>query len=217
MQKKKTKSLVLLSGGMDSGVCLANEVAKEDTIVEGLIINYGQSHEVETDYAKQLADYYDVPVMELNLYEIFKEMSSYLTGKAEANTYVPARNFVFISIATAVAEDKGFDQVIIGAHKEDAGGYPDTTESFIKEVGKASQEGTKNKIKITAPFVEVTKDKIVKRGSQLEFPFEKTITCYNGQNPPCQKCNSCKLRAEAFENANVKDPLIGGEDINVKN
>lgn len=210
-KKKKFKSLVLLSGGMDSGVCLANELLMEDADVTGLIMNYGQSHEVETDYAKQIAKHYSVPIMELNLYDIFKGMNSYLTGNAEVNTYVPARNFVFLSIATALAEDMGFDRVVIGAHKEDAGGYPDTTESFIRKASEAAQEGTKNNIKIVAPFVKVTKDKIVERGSLLGFPFEKSITCYNGQNPPCGECNSCKLRAKAFKDANKKDPLNKGE------
>ena len=70
------------------------------------------------------------------------------------------------------------------------------------------EEGTKNKVRIVAPFVNVTKDFIVKVGTELDFPFEKTITCYNNEEPACGECNACKLRAEAFRVAGQKDPVV---------
>src|SRR5699024_10535922 len=191
------KSIVLLSGGMDSGVCLAYEKELGHEVL-ALNITYGQSHPREIEKAKELAEHYEVEYMELDLTEVFKDMNSYLTGKAQADTYVPFRNGIFLAIAVGIAEDKGIERVVIGAHKEDAGGYPDTTEEFIYQISIAGEEGTKNKVRIVAPFVNVTKDFIVKVGTELDFPFEKTITCYNNAEPACGKRNACKLRAEAF-------------------
>lgn len=201
-----TDQIILLSGGMDSGVCLANSIAEGHNPL-GLIISYKQSHPTEITKARELAKHYNIETIELDLSEIFDGMNSYLTGKAEANTYVPARNLVFSSVAVAIAEDLGIGEIVIGAHKEDAGGYPDTTEPFIEKLNIATQEGTKNNVKVIAPFVHKTKDKIVERGMELDFPFEKTITCYNNSEPACGECNSCKLRAKAFEEAGFIDPV----------
>ena len=200
------KSIVLLSGGMDSGVCLAREIAIGNEPI-ALNITHGQSHPREIEKSKELAEHYEVEYMELDLTEVFKDMNSYLTGKAQVDTYVPFRNGIFLTVAAGIAEDMNIKRVVIGAHKEDAGGYPDTTVNFIKAMNKAIKEGTKNNVNICAPFVNVTKDVIVKTGTELGFPFEKTITCYNNEEPPCGRCNACKLRAKAFKDAGVIDPV----------
>ena len=204
---EQEKCIVLLSGGMDSGVCLAKAIDEGFEPI-ALNITYGQSHPIEIEKSKELANHYKVEYMELDLTSIFEDMNSYLVGKAQADTYVPFRNGVFLSIATAIAEDLNIKKVVIGAHKEDAGGYPDTTDEFIYLQSIAAEEGTKNGVQIIAPFVNFTKDVIVTVGKELGFPFEKTITCYNNQEPACGECNACKLRAKAFKDANEIDPVV---------
>ena len=45
-------------------------------------------------------------------------------------------------------------------------------------------------------------------GKELGVPFEWTWSCYEGKRVPCQRCDSCLLRAKAFEETGVEDPLL---------
>ena len=229
MQKNQNKYVVLLSGGLDSSTCLALITDKAGTEnVLALNAFYGQKHEKEIESARAIADYYGVDYYELNLSEIFKysdcpllshsdkeiKHSSYQdqTKEGRVDTYVPFRNGLLLSTATSFAMSKGFNQVVIGVHKDDSAGnaYPDCSVQFVSEMSKAIKEGTENEVGIVAPFVNKTKADIVKEGLRLKVPYEMTWSCYEGNEEPCGTCGTCRDRIKAFEINGEIDPLMKG-------
>lgn len=223
------KSVVLLSGGVDSSTCLA--VALQDAQPdEVLAVNmyYGQKHEREMRSARDIAAYYGVELMELDLSAIFaKSDCSLLSGSNKAiphesyaeqqkrtkggpvSTYVPFRNGLMLSAAASIAVSVGADRVYYGAHADDAAGnaYPDCSVPFTEAMNRAIYEGTGGKVNIIAPFVTFNKAQVVKKGLALGVPYEKTWSCYEGGERPCGECGTCIDRKKAFEANGKKDPL----------
>ncbi|MBR7085108.1 MAG: 7-cyano-7-deazaguanine synthase QueC [Oscillospiraceae bacterium] len=223
------KALVLLSGGVDSATCLALAVktygAEE---VLALAVWYGQKHKKELDYSKKLADYYHVAFKTLNLSVIFADSDcSLLAQNAETeipketyaeqlkasegkpvSTYVPFRNGLFLSSAASIALSYGCEVIYYGAHSDDAAGnaYPDCSEAFNQAMNQAVYLGSGNQLKIYAPFVNLTKADVVKKGLTLKVPYELTWSCYEGGETPCGVCGTCRDRARAFAENGIQDP-----------
>lgn len=229
---KPTKVVVLLSGGVDSSTCLSlavDEYGSND--VSCLIEHYGQRHEKEIEHARAVADYYGVPRSEMDLSGVMKwsdcpllkESGSPIAHKSYAeqiadgethngivSTYVPFRNGLFLAAAAAFAYSVGADIVMYGAHADDAAGnaYPDCSEEFAKAMDTAIREGTGGKVRLVAPFVDVDKAEVVRRGLQLGTPYHLTWSCYEGGDKPCGECGTCIDRAGAFAANGVKDPAL---------
>ncbi len=224
------KVLVLTSGGVDSTTCLGMMVAEhgKDNVV-ALSISYGQKHTKELEASMKIAKYYGVEHIYLNLAEIFKYSDCSLLGHSDAeiphesyaeqieksdgkpvSTYVPFRNGLFLSSAASVALSKGCQVIYYGAHSDDAAGsaYPDCSEQFNKAMNEAIFEGSGGQVRIEAPFVEWTKKDVVKKGLELNVPYELTWSCYEGQDKPCCACGTCIDRQQAFEANGVTDPLL---------
>ena len=213
------KAVVLLSGGLDSGTCAAM-AKKAGYEILALSFDYGSRHSKEIDYAKSIVRHLGVSehiIMPLALDKfggssLVDETMELGDGEEIPNTYVPARNTVFLSIALALAEARGADVIYIGANAVDYSGYPDCRSEFIKAFEEAGKLGTKrgvegNPIKILAPLIDMTKAEIIKAGMELDFPYELTWSCYAGGELACGKCDSCKLRLKGFEEAGLKDPV----------
>jgi 7-cyano-7-deazaguanine synthase len=128
------------------------------------------------------------------------------------DTYVPARNIIFLSFALSYAEAIHAEAVFIGAHAQDYSGYPDCRPEFYRAFDTVIKTGTKagvqgGKINIITPLINKTKSEIVKLGLSLGVPFERTWSCYHGGKQPCGKCDSCYYRAKGFAEAGLEDPL----------
>ncbi len=125
-------------------------------------------------------------------------------------TYVPFRNGIFLSIASAIAEKEGAKLIVIGVVQEDSSGYPDCRESYIKDMQKAINSGTKDetKIEIFMPLVHLSKAQIVSKALELNVPLELTWSCYQNEDKACGVCDSCRLRLRGFKKAGVKDPIL---------
>ena len=97
-----------------------------------------------------------------------------------------------------------------GAHADDAAGnaYPDCSSAFHNAISDAIYIGSGNQLKVEAPFVNMTKAEVVKKGLGLKVPYELTWSCYEGKEKPCMVCGTCIDRAEAFRLNGIKDPLI---------
>ena len=123
-------------------------------------------------------------------------------------TYVPARNLIFLSFATAFAESVKAKAIFIGAHTQDYSGYPDCGKEFFDIFKKVISAGTKygKYIKISAPFVNKKKKEIVKKAFRLGVPLKFTWSCYEGKKRPCGACDSCRFRKKAFKELGIKDP-----------
>lgn len=220
------KKVVLLSGGIDSTTCLA--LAKEDeSEVIALNVYYGQRHAKEIESARAVADYYGVELIELNMESIFErsncsllkhsnkqiEEKAYSEQKREngkpVETYVPFRNGLMLSAATAIALSVDASEVWYGAHADDVAGsaYPDCSLEFVRAMNNAVNEGTANQIKVIAPFVSVNKAEVVREGIRLKAPYHLTWSCYEGGEHPCGKCGTCIDRAEAFRKNGIEDPV----------
>jgi len=212
------KTVLLLSGGLDSATLLA-QLLDDGQEVYGLNIHYGQRHKKELDAAKSIAEHYDIKLEYLD-FEVMKKLliGSSLTDNIDVpeghyeeenmkQTVVPNRNMVLLSIAGAWAVSLKADYVAMGAHAGDHTIYPDCRESFLSRCEDTLRHGNYHKVSIIAPFIHMSKIGIVKRGLKLEVPYKLTSTCYNGREKACGKCGSCVERLEAFEKNGVKDPL----------
>jgi 7-cyano-7-deazaguanine synthase len=134
------------------------------------------------------------------------------TGGIEAGvpiTYVPFRNGIFLSITAAIAEKEGATAMYIGVVQEDSSGYPDCTDSFINDMKKAINQGTKEDthIDILTPLVHLSKAQIVQEALRLNVPLEHTWSCYKEETEACGVCDSCRLRLNGFKIANQIDPI----------
>jgi 7-cyano-7-deazaguanine synthase len=129
-------------------------------------------------------------------------------------TYVPARNMVFLSVAASYAEAIQAQDLFIGVSQVDYSGYVDCREEFIEAMETAINKGTvmgaeqNRPIRIHAPFVQKSKAQEIELGERLGVPFELTWSCYRGGEKPCGTCDSCLLRAKAFEEAGVEDQAL---------
>ncbi len=224
------RAMVLLSGGVDSATCLGiavDKYGKENVVA--LSISYGQKHDKEIKASQDVAKYYGVEHIYLDLAKIFqysdcsllshsdkeipKEAYSEQIKKTDGtpvSTYVPFRNGLFLSSAASIALSKNCDVIYYGAHSDDAAGsaYPDCSDEFNKAINEAIYLGSGKQLKVVAPFINKTKAGVVKMGLDLKVPYEYTWSCYEGGDTPCGKCGTCIDRAEAFRLNGVKDPAI---------
>lgn len=224
------KAMVLCSGGVDSTTCLGMAVDKYGLEnVTALTISYGQKHTKEIESAKNVAEYYGVEHLYLDLEKIFRysdcsllvhsdkeiPQESYAeqiqkTDGKPVSTYVPFRNGLFLSSAASIALSKGCDVIYYGAHSDDAAGsaYPDCSDEFNKAMNQAIYIGSGKQLRVEAPFINMTKAQVVEIGLKLKVPYEYTWSCYMGGDKPCGVCGTCIDRKKAFEVNGVIDPLI---------
>lgn len=224
------KALVLSSGGVDSTTCLGMAVEKygADQVIS-LSISYGQKHDKEVKASDQVADYYKVEHLHLDLEKIFaysdcsllkhsdkdikKESYEEQLKEADGNpveTYVPFRNGLFLSTAASIALSKGCSVIYYGAHRDDAAGnaYPDCSKEFEDAMNQAIYQGSGKMLHLEAPFIGWTKVEIVKKGLEMGVPYELTWSCYEGKEKPCGVCATCRDREQAFALNGVKDPSL---------
>jgi len=217
------KAICLLSGGLDSTVTLAWALG-EGYEVTALTIDYGQRHKRELDAARAVAAHYKVRhiVMEFPLTGFRSALTDESIpipdrkpeeiGYDIPETYVPARNIVFLSLAAGLAESIDASAVFIGANAIDYSGYPDCRPEFFQAFEEMLELGTKrgvlgHPVRIEHPILKKTKAEIVKLGLKLNAPLHLTWSCYRGGEKACGHCDSCVLRLKGFKEAGAKDPV----------
>lgn len=227
------KALVLSSGGVDSTTCVALAVKKygaENVITASLY--YGQKHDKELECARSIAEYYEVRHIEEDISNIMKYASNVCTlvkgGKdiqecsyeeqvkankdGRVDTYVPFRNGLLLSIATAYADSLFPNEdveIYYGAHADDACGnaYADCSPEFAEAMNKAIKIGTYGKITVKRPLIHMNKAEVVRTGLKLMVPYDRTWSCYEGKEKACGKCGTCIDRLNAFKANGIKDPI----------
>lgn len=227
------KALVLNSGGVDSTTCVGIAVEKygKDNVITASLY-YGQKHSKELECAKKVASYYDVKHIEEDISNVMKyakdvctlmkggndiEHKSYADqiaehGEGRVATYVPFRNGLLLSIATAYADSlfPGEEvKIYYGAHADDAAGraYVDCSPEFADAMDEAINIGTYGKISVERPLINMNKAEVVKTGLALKVPYELTWSCYEGGEKACGTCGTCIDRLNAFHLNGVEDPI----------
>lgn len=221
--KLEAKSIVLISGGMDS--CVTAAIAREEVDeLAFLHISYGQLTEARERQAfTDIADHYNIKQrLDISIEHLAKIGGSSLTDRDIAVTdadlastdipssYVPFRNANMLAIAVSWAEVIGAGAIYIGAVADDSSGYPDCRPEFFEAFQKTLDAGTKpeTRVEICTPIIHLSKAEIVKKGMELEAPLHLTWSCYRGEDLACGTCDSCALRLRGFDQAGIADPIV---------
>ena len=213
-----TRAVILLSGGLDSTVMLA-EALSQGRICHAITFNYGQKHIVELESARKIASYYQITQQEIAIdprlfnnsaltnFAIHAPINRTLNEITHSipNTYVPARNTLFLAYATAIAEVQQADEIHFGSIANDLHPYPDCRPAYMMAFQNVLNLATKQAVVSTppllvTPFLSLTKKQIVAKGLKLDVPLNLTWSCYQPSlsKQPCDKCDACIIRNDAL-------------------
>lgn len=212
----------MLSGGLDSATVLAI-AAGDGHECYALSFQYGQRHAIELNAARRIAEVAAVKEHRIFPIELSAFKGSALTDSSieipqrPTNgipvTYVPARNTIFLAVALGWAEVLGARDIYIGVNAVDYSGYPDCRPKFIAAFETVANLGTKagvegDPMRIQAPLIKLSKAQIIRQGLKLGVDYRLTISCYaaDSEGRACGKCDSCRLRAKGFADAEIADP-----------
>ena len=192
------KSVVLLSGGIDSTVCLW--MAKAQGPVWAVNVNYGQiAAESERRRSLMLADGVKASFRHVAIPGLGAVLASALTGAGDvaqaSQTVVPGRNAILLSIAAGLAQSIGADTVWIGCNRTDADNYRDCREHFLRGMQDALECYG---VKVRRPLVGMTKAQVIAEARRLLVPLAACSSCYLGTD--CGKCAACVTTAVAMGN-----------------
>lgn len=214
------KTLVLLSGGMDSVTAL-HWARSEHEVVGAVSFDYGAKHNhreipLAAWHCGESGVHHDVVELDfvnrLFASDLLKSGGEVPEGHyADENmkkTVVPFRNGIMLAIACGIAESRGAEGLVIAAHAGDHTIYPDCREPFMQGMATAMREGTYAHIELLRPFIHLDKAGIAKLGASLSVDYGKTWSCYKGGELHCGKCGTCVERIEAFKLAGIEDPTV---------
>lgn len=231
-------AVVLLSGGLDSVTCLYWAKARFAKVT-AISFRYGQRHssELQTAIANAKRAGVDHRIIEIDLAQLggssltdhqmavptATDMTDVLNTSESVekntsditipNTYVPARNTIFLSYALAVAEVTQSNHIVIGVSSVDYSGYPDCRPEYINAFTVMANLATKSgvtghKLSIETPLQKLSKAETILLGLSLGVDYQQTVSCYQADESgrACGQCDSCHLRKQGFAQAGVSDP-----------
>ena len=208
-------SLIIVSGGMDSITLLYD---RKDSIALALSFDYGSNHNSrEIPYAQLHCQRLGIRHIVIPLDFMHQYFTSSLLEGAEAipdghyadenmkSTVVPFRNGIMLSVAIGIAESNGLKKVLIANHGGDHAIYPDCRPDFISAINKAAMSGTYLNVEVDAPYTNISKTDIARRGLALGIDYSETWSCYKGGAEHCGTCGTCVERKEALHDAGIDD------------
>lgn len=231
--QKNQNAVVLLSGGLDSVTCLYWAKARFASVT-ALSFDYGQRHNSELVAAKNIAKHAQVShrIIDIDIAQLggssltdhtlsvpdgdaskFPSHTDHIDNDAIPNTYVPARNTIFLSYALAVAEVTNSNHIVIGVSSVDYSGYPDCRPEYIAAFESMANLATKagvtgHPLHIQTPLQQLSKAQTIQLGVSLGVDYSQTVSCYkaNFEGEACGHCDSCTLRQQGFKAAGIPDP-----------
>lgn len=209
-------SVIIYSGGLDSTTLLYEE---RERVALAVTFDYGSNHAArEIACARHHCALLGIEHLVIELGFMGRYFQSSLLNGADAipsgnyddenmkSTVVPFRNGIMLSIACGMAESRGLKRVLIANHGGDHAIYPDCRPEFIDAMDAAMRAGTYVNVEIAAPYTNLTKADLVRRGAKLGIDYSQTYSCYRGGEQHCGTCGTCTERREAFRAAGIKDP-----------
>ncbi|MBR5958495.1 MAG: 7-cyano-7-deazaguanine synthase QueC [Salinivirgaceae bacterium] len=211
-------SIIVLSGGLDSTTMLYEY---RERIAMAVSFHYGSNHnDRELAFAKLHCERLGIQHLIIPLDFIERYFNSSLLAGADAvpeghynddnmrSTVVPFRNGIMLAVAAGLAENNGLQYVMIANHAGDHTIYPDCRPEFISAMDAAISNGTYNNARILAPYTNITKADIARRGKLLKIDYAETWSCYKGGKVHCGKCGTCVERREALRLASIEDTTV---------
>lgn len=211
-------SVIIVSGGMDSITLLYDY---KDRIALAISFDYGSNHNAkEIPFAKLHCERLGIKHITIKLDFMTKYFESSLLEGADAipeghyadenmkSTVVPFRNGIMLSIAVGMAESNGLQHVMMANHGGDHAIYPDCRPEFVNSFSDAAKAGTYNNVTLLAPYTNITKADIARRGKDLGIDYTETWSCYKGEEVHCGKCGTCVERKEALALAGIEDHTV---------
>jgi 7-cyano-7-deazaguanine synthase len=216
------RTAVLLSGGLDSAVLLAEEAARGQA--QPLYISAGLAWEARerAALARLLAHaaFVDVPSLvslTVDMRDVYTAAHWAVRGEPPAyhtpdeDVYLPGRNIVLLSKAAIYCAAAQIGRLVLGTLGHNP--FPDATPTFRAAMTRALSLGLAHDLEIAAPYAELDKSAIVRRGAALGVPFELTMSCMKPQVCRegelvlhCGTCSKCRERHDAFVVAEITDP-----------
>jgi 7-cyano-7-deazaguanine synthase len=199
---RKPKSIILLSGGLDSTVSAT--IAKKKTIpIFAVTFDYGQrSAKMEILAAKKICRVLRIAhkIVTIPFFTEFKKLVMLQIGrKADIkkfrklkDVWIPNRNGLFINIAACYAEYYGADLIVTGFNREEARQFPDNTPQFMRAINTSLKFSTLKKVKVKSYIKNFLKKGIYKLGLKYEAPLKHIYSCYLGGKTMCGECASCR-------------------------
>ncbi len=209
-------SVIIYSGGLDSTTLLYEECER---VALAVTFDYGSNHAAhEIACARHHCALLGIEHLVIELAFMAKYFESSLLSGADAipdgnyndsnmhSTVVPFRNGIMLSVACGLAESRGLKRVLIANHGGDHAIYPDCRPEFVAAMDAAMQAGTYEGVTLVAPYTNISKADIVRRGTQMGIDYGETYSCYRGGEHHCGRCGTCTERREAFLEAGIPDP-----------
>lgn len=204
------RSLILLSGGLDSAAALC----LDRSIEVALFFDYGQRPHLREKLASEnLANQFGVRHIILQLpwfsefgltrYEVPSLMATALddgaaTRKSADAVWVPNRNGAFIEIAAGIAEAMHIQRVIVGFNREEAQTFPDNSEDYLRAINTALCYSTRQAVEVVSPTAHWTKEQIVNHLKSIGFQWKLLWSCYDAKDTMCGWCESCQRLKRAL-------------------
>jgi 7-cyano-7-deazaguanine synthase len=197
----KPKSIILLSGGLDSTVSAA--IAKKRTNpLFALTFNYGQrAAKMEILASKKICKALNLKhkVVKFQFLKTFKKLVLLQSDETVdpkklqkvSDVWIPNRNGLFINIAASYAEYYGAELIITGFNREEAHEFPDNKPQFIATINHALMFSTLKKVKVRSYVSDYSKKQIYKLGLKYKVSLKHIYSCYLGGKKMCGKCASC--------------------------
>lgn len=223
------RAVVLVSGGVNSAVALA--ASREQYSTALLHISWGhRTADREREAFNQLAEHYQgdqVMVADLSCMAAFGGNSrtskratiedATALGGSVPFTFVQGLLPTLLSVAATWAASLKARRIILGISENHAVPgpvisdlYPDHSRLFVQAFNLMLQyaKPAERDILVEAPLIDLTRCEIVKLGTRMDVPFEKTWSCYSQSGKPCTRCRACTTRFAGFIQAGVPDPIL---------
>jgi len=212
-----TRSIALVSGGLDSVVSLSRAIDERDVRLV-LFFDYGQrARDAERTSSMSAATYYGLPFADVDLrwLESLSPRGMRRSAAEEGDlttldeVWIPNRNGVFINTAAAYAERYGCETIVTGFNREEAEEFPDNSRDFVERVNAALALSTRNGVRVESFTIDLDKRAVIRLGMELKSPLSIVWSCYRSGERMCGRCASCtRLRAALDSLPPAERPVI---------